>query len=298
MGWKSLAALTDLGARLLRYNVAAFRVLEDGSRVAVARDGLYRAGPDEVQMTRVFRITRGSRPLNFGVDGSRLLFGEYGDDYSNMEVHLYVSEDWGRTFEVCHTFPRGSIRHVHNVIYDPYQNHYWVFVGDFDEQPGIGVLSRDLKNLEWVRRGDQKSRVVQAIIKQDCMFYGTDSEVERDYIIRMEKHSGRIDIIREVEGSCLYAAAFGPTLAISTCVEPSPHRTTRECAIYLSRDGDNWQKTFIHRKDLHYPNLFQYGTLVLPYCYCQQPFGMFSGQAVVGAHNRVTLLNFGDHEAI
>jgi hypothetical protein len=290
--WKSLVSLSKLAARLIRHNISAFRVLDDGARVAVAREGLYRAEPGEVRMTRYFSITRGSRPLNFCADGSRILFGEYGDDYSNLEVLLYASEDGGRTFDVCHTFPRGSIRHVHNVVFDPYSDHYWVFVGDFNDQPGIGMLSKDLKNLEWIRRGGQTSRVVQAIIKPDCMLYGTDSEVEGNYIIRMDKQSGRIEKLREVEGSCLYAAAFGPMLAISTCMEPSPHRITKECAIYLSRDGDNWQKTLVHLKDIYHHNLFQYGTLVLPYAYCDKPIGMFSGQAVVGSHNIVKFLDF------
>ena len=276
----------------MRHNISAFQVLADGSRVAVARDGLYRAEPGEVQMTKYYSITRGSRPLNFCADGSRIIFGEYGDDYSNLEVLLYLSEDGGRTFDVCHTFPRGSIRHVHNVVFDPYLDHYWVFVGDFNDQPGIGAMSKDLKTLEWIRRGGQTSRIVQAIIKPDCMLYGTDSEIDRNYIIRMDKQSGQIQQILEVEGSSLYAAAFGSVLAISTCVEPSPHRITRECAMYLSRDGDNWHKTLIYQKDRYHHNLFQYGTLVLPYCNCQQPVGMFSGQAVVGAHNKVKLLDF------
>jgi len=81
-------------------------------------------------------------------------------------------------------------------------------------------------------------------------------------------------------------------MAISTCVEPNPCCPSKECAIYLSRDGDVWQRTMPHRKDRLHPVLFQYGTLVLPKSHSQQPIGMFSGQAVVNAHNLVTLLDF------
>jgi hypothetical protein len=276
----------------MRHHVGAFQMLADGARVAVTPEGLYRAESGEVRMKRRFTIKRGSRPLNFCAHGFRILFGEYGDVYSKLEVLLYVSEDGGRTYDVCHTFPRGSIRHVHNVVFDPYLDHYWVFVGDYSDQTGIGVLSKDLKNLDWIRRGGQTSRVVQAIIKPDCMLYGTDTEIEQNYIIRMDKQSGRIDKLCEVDGSCLFAATFGPIHAISTCVEPSTHKITKECAIYISRDGDNWQKTLVHQKDRYHYNLFQYGTLVLPYAYCDKPIGMFSGQAVVGGHNKVKFLDF------
>jgi hypothetical protein len=291
-GIKPALARFSLPARLLRYNVSVLRVMDDGTRIAVAREGVFRAGPDEVQMTQVYQVNRGSRPLNICSDGRRVLFGEYGDSYKNLEVFIYLSDDWGQTFDVCYKFPRGSIRHVHNIFLDPYLNHYWVFVGDYGMQPGIGAMSKDLKTIEWVRRGDQKSRVMAAIMLPDELIYGTDSEVERNFIVRMEKASGRLREIQEVEGSSLYAASFGPVLAISTCVEPSQYQITKETSIYLSRDGDAWQCALTYRKDRHHPTLFQYGTMVLPYSDQQQPFGMFSGQAVVGQHDRVTLLDF------
>jgi hypothetical protein len=292
-GWKAWAAKTSsLAKRLLRYYLAAFQVLDDGTRVAVARDGLYRAGPGEIDMTRVFSITRGSRPLNLTADGARLLFGEYGDGFGSSEVFLYVSEDRGRTWEVCYRFPPGNIRHVHNIAVDPWDGHYWVLVGDYDSQPGIGALSKDLRTIDWLIRGVLNSRAVGVIVRPDCLLYGTDSDQNRNYIMRLEKQSGRLACIQEVEGSSLYAAKFGPVHAISTCVEPNPACPSQECALYISRNGDAWQRVQPHRKDRHHPELFQFGTLALPYSYYDQPRGMFSGQAVVGAHNRVRLLEF------
>ncbi len=151
--YKHTLARSPLVARLLRYNVAVFQIMDDGTRIAIAREGIYRADPGESQMSLSFRIKRGSRPMNICVDGSRVIFGEYGDSYKDLEPYIYVSEDRGRTFEVAYTFPRGSIRHVHNIIVDPYGDHYWVLVGDYDTQPGIGVLYKDLKTIDWLRAG-------------------------------------------------------------------------------------------------------------------------------------------------
>ncbi len=137
---------------------------------------------------------------------------------------------------------------------------------------------------------------MRAIIKPDCLLYGTDSDMTRNYIIRLEKHSGKMTKLLEVEGSSLCAASFGPVMAISTCVEPNPCCPSKECSIYLSRDSDAWKRVMPHRKDRYQPFLFQYGTLVLPFACNKQPIGMFSGQAVIGGHNLVTLLNFGGKE--
>ena len=120
-GWKHYCSHVRLMARLLRWYIAALQVLPDGSRVAVARDGIYHAAAGEREMTRTFKIARGSRPPNIAVDGSRVIFGEYGGGLEESEVLIYVSEDGGRTFHEGFRFPRGDIRHVHNVMVDPFQ---------------------------------------------------------------------------------------------------------------------------------------------------------------------------------
>jgi hypothetical protein len=291
-GWKPLAAKLRLAARLLRYDIAAFEVLPDGTRIAVARDGLYRAEPGALEMTRVFRITRGSRPLNVTVDGARVLFGEYGDGYQNSEVFIYVSEDGGRTFDIGYRFPTGSIRHVHGIQLDPYRDVYWLLVGDYGRQPGIGTLSKDLRNVEWLSRGSQLCRVVRAMIEPDRLTYGTDSDVEQNFIVAMNKDSGKITKLRQVEGASIFATRFGPVSVISTCVEPNLACPGRNCSLYVSWDGFDWRRGPVHRKDWHNPVRFQFGTLVLPYAYNSRPRGMFSGQALQLEDNRVSLVEF------
>jgi len=294
--WKALAARCDLAARLLRYNISALQVLEDGARVAVARDGLYRAEPGETRMKRVFTISRGSRPLNLAADGQRLLFGEYGTGFESLEVYIYVSEDGGKTWHVGYRFTPGDIHHVHNVLVDPWENHYWVMVGDFERQPGIGALSKDLKTVDWLARGNQESRAVGAIVKPDCLLYGTDSDRNRNFIIRLDKKTGKKTKLLEIEGSSLYAAAFGPINAISTCVERNPACPSRDCSIHVSFDGDAWNRIQPHKKDRYSLQLFQFGALILPFTCNDQPKGMFSGQAVESAHNLVTMLDFNAKE--
>src|SRR4030042_3277356 len=104
--------------------------------------------------------------------------------------------------------PSDDIRHIHNVIWDRFDGGYWVMVGDFDKQPGIGKLFADFKNLKCLRRGDQEARAVGVIVEKDCLYYGTDSELCQNYIVRMDKKTGQITRLRAVEGSSLYATRF------------------------------------------------------------------------------------------
>ncbi len=290
-GWKHQCSRVRILARLLRWYIAAMHVLPDGSRLAVARDGIYRAAAGEQAMTRVFAIQRGSRPLNFSIDGSRVLFGEYGSGLEETEVLIYVSEDCGKTFHEGFRFPKGDIRHVHNVMVDPQEGHYWVLVGDFGRQTGVGVLSRDLKHLEWLGRGTQRYRAVSALIEPDCLVYGTDSDRDHNFIVRLDKQSGRIDELKEVEGSSLFSARFGGLRVISTAVEPNPYCRSRECSLYGSQNEGPWQRMAVYRKDMLSPVYFQFGTLVLPYTSGSLPSSiMYSGQAIEGLDGRVALI--------
>ena len=218
--------------------------------------------------------------MNLSRDGNRLLFGEYGRHLDRYELCIYVSEDGGKMFEVGFHFSKGDIRHVHKVLVDPYRSDaYWVFVGDYGREPGIGVLSKDLRTLDWVDRGRQRCRVMSAIVEPDCLIFGTDTDMEQNYIVRMEKQSGKMHELLKVDGSSHHAAAFGPARIISTSAEPNPVVRWPDCALHASRDGDRWERIVVEKRDFFHPRLFLWGAWCSPACH-NQPRGIYSGQAV------------------
>ncbi len=286
--WKDFAGRSRLASRLLRRQVAAFAVLPDGARIAVGREGIFRADPGEPRFEPTFRIERGSRPLHLAIDPrGRVLFGEYGE-LSAEEVRIYLSEDGARSFEVAFAFPRGAIRHVHNVI--PDGDRYWVLCGDYGAHPGIATLTSNFDGHDWLVRGEQSFRAVNALVSPEALTYGTDSDRERNYIVRLEKGSGRLTRLLEVEGSSLSATAFGPLQLISTAVEPNPHCPSPHACLYGSLDGERWERLASFRKDGWNPTLFQFGNLVLPPSRYAGPRGHFSGQALRGFDDRLSTL--------
>jgi len=289
-GWKPVVSEFALAARLLRYNIMAFQILEDGTRLAVSRDGIYRASAGETRMSRTWAVTRGSRPIALSADGNRAIFGEYGGvEMDQVGVRVYHSEDSGHHFEPLFEFPKGDIHHIHNVIVDPYANHYWVLAGDHGTQPGIAALSKDGRNLDWVDRGHQMVRAVSALPRPDCLIYGSDSELEPNFIIRLDKKSGRYDRLLPLEGSSLYAADVAGMAVISTTVEGVFENPERQCFLYGSRDDETWTRLVTLQKDAWSP-ILQFGLIVLPNV--QNPSTsrwMYSGQALKGYHDRVSL---------
>lgn len=291
--WKVALTRFQPSARLLRYYIGGFRILSDGTRIAIARDGIYRAERGNLEMDRVFPIFSGSRPLNLTVDREdHILFGEYGPNRRRREIYLHVSADRGRTFEVAYQFRAGEIRHVHNVLYDVFMDKYWVFVGDYAHEPGIGLLSKDLSRLEWFARASQRARIVAAIIERDCLIFGTDSELEQNYIVHMDKATRQLRELIPIEGTSLFASRFGNVRLISSCVEPSAVNRSTTATLYASCDGLRWHPVRSFQKDFLPFVPFQFGTLVLPYSDFGRSLGMFSGQAVRELDNRVCVVSF------
>lgn len=283
-----LAAGVRFAARLLRREIYGLRVLSDGARLAIAPDGVYWAGTDETLMQRTFAFSSG-RTLGLGTNGNQVVFGEYGSNAGRGAVSLFGSEDGGRTFTEVYRFGPGLIRHVHSVTWDPFLRRFIVMTGDYGAECGIGVLDQSLGRIDWIVRGTQRARAVSAIIDEKGITYGTDSHLEPNYIVRLEKASGRTDILQQIEGSSLFSARFGGLHAISTCVEPSSVNRSRNVALYASHDGQSWARVYGTRKDF-WSKWLQFGTLILPHSGSTSPWGVFSGQAVVDCDGRSWLI--------
>ncbi len=292
--WRSVSALprsplrrmmepSRLACRLLRHEVRALLRTTEGTLVAASREGVFygRAGDPTL---RSCEVDHGDLPLlppmrlGAGPNGA-VVFGEYGDG-RRRPIRLFASLDGGRQFAPVCRFPAGTVAHIHNVIYDFASEHYWILAGDRDAEPGFGRLSTDLQHFEWFVKGEQRFRAVVFFDLGDRLLYATDSEVEQNALVTLDKKTGRTERLREFEGSCIYGCRYGDVLALTTTVEPSAVNRYDRSSLWLSRDGEYWQRAWEARKDHWSSKYFQYGSLVLPVGATDREIVAFSGQAV------------------
>jgi len=289
---RRIAEFSRLACRLLRHEIRAAQTLRDGTVVAATRQGLWFAAPGDQRMHRSRVEAARGRPfsppmtLTLGPAG-RILWGEYNSSYRHgLPVNLYVSDDAGRSFAVARTLEPGSTLHVHNLLYDAAADGYWVFTGDYDDEPGIGWLSGDLARFEWVAKGRQEYRLVEAFDFGDCLLYATDTHLEPNAIIRFHKATGRAERIQELEGSCIYAGRVGGWLVVSTTVEPSAVNRSPYASLWISRHGEKWHRVYQAEKDAWNARYFQFGSIVLPRGVAAGTTLLFSGQALKGIDGR------------
>ncbi len=223
-----------------------------------------------------------------------MLFGEYNPQlHHGNPVRIFVSDDGGRSFEVAYSIDAGEVMHVHNLLYDPQLDHYWVFTGDFDDEAGIGILSSDFASFDWLGRGEQKYRLCEVFDFGDRLIYATDTPLEQNAIISLEKSSGRTETLAKTGGSCLYASRFGDLFVCSTTVETLSVEVCKSIDLWVSRDGSNWSSVLTAEKDLWHAELFQFGSLVLPRGTSDRETLFFSGQAVKHYDGRTFAGKFG-----
>ncbi|MFX0195796.1 MAG: hypothetical protein ACFFCW_06715 [Candidatus Hodarchaeota archaeon] len=293
-----------LVCRLLRQEVRGFIPLAGGGFVASTRNGVNWAPPGNISMQPSIIDTGRTSvkwPMNICADlRGRVLWGEYWGNPKRRSVRIFASDDGGRTFHIVHTFAAGETRHVHNILFDQELDKFWVMCGDHDSDPGVGLLDSDFRNFEWVVKGRQEYRTVCAFNLGKQIVYATDTEMEANGIHVLDKTTGKVEKIAEIDGSCIYATRCGKYYVISTTAEPLKGQadTTNAgiASIWISSDAYTWRRVYRVKKDIWSYKYFQFGSLVLPRGVSNREVLMFSGQALRGIDGKIFTFELEDNE--
>jgi hypothetical protein len=290
---RRVAEPSRLACRLLRQEVRALLQLADGSYVASNREGIFHGREGDPELARSEVETAGvplMPPMRLAAGpGDVVVCGEYGSSRGKRPVRLHASRDRGKSFQIVHSFEPGVVLHIHNLLYDPRLDLYWVLAGDHGEEPGIGRLSSDFARFEWFVKGEQRYRAVHVFDFGDRLVYATDSDREPNGLISLDKETGRAERLREFDGSCIYASRFGGVYAVTTSVEPSKVNLSQWSSLWLSRDGETWKRAWRSRKDRWHADYFQFGSVVLPAGESDREVLLFSGQAIQELDGRVAV---------
>jgi len=286
-----IANTSRLLARFLRAEITTMLILKDGNRVLIARKGIFVAAKNEQVYKKTFNVINGSRPLNLCADGEEnLYFGDYFLNPEREEINIYKSIDSGKTWKVCYTFPQKTIRHVHGIFYDKYKDLVWFATGDFGDECSIGYTNNGFDTIEIFKQGKQKYRAVDLMFYEDFIVYGTDTEVAKNYIYRIDRKSGQEYCLEDLQGSVLSSAKTDEGAVISTAVEPSEVNHDQYSHIWFSKDGLKWEELYKGKKDFFPPKLWQYGRFKFPIGAISNGKIYFSGHALEGFDNKTGII--------
>jgi hypothetical protein len=262
--WRRITSASRLGYRLMRDGFHALAVLRTGHVVAALPGAIATLAPGDAAFRMTHSVARGTRPLFIApVPDGRVYWGEYFDNPKRDEVNIYGSCDCGVTWDVVHTFPRQSIRHVHNIVFDRWRECLWVLTGDNRDECRILRASLDWKHVDVVLAGNQQARAVAAVPAAEGLYFASDTPLEQNYIYRLNP-DGRIEQLAEINSSVLCGCAVANARFFSTMTEPSEVNRDRRVILYGSQDGSAWPSLQSWEKDSWSLKLFQYGNAFLP----------------------------------
>jgi hypothetical protein len=262
---RRVTATNRLSARLFRDGFHALAVLPSGGLVAAVAGAIVTLGPAENEFRVTHGITRGTRPLHItAVPSGTVYWGEYFDNAAREEVHIYASTDGGTTWSVAYTFPKRAIRHVHNIVYDQWEDCLWVLTGDYGDECRILRASCDFSRVETVLQGNQQARAVALVPTPDALYFSSDTPLESNYIYRLARQ-GTLSQLAAISSSSIYGCCVAQHIFFSTMVEPSEANGDRHVRVYgSSQNLHDWQPLLAWEKDLWPMGLFQYGNAFLP----------------------------------
>jgi len=263
---RRLSARNRLSARLLRDGFHALTVVPSGALVGAVPGAIVtlRSGENEFRITH--SITRGTRPLHItSVPTGTVFWGEYFDNPTREEVHIYASSDGGFTWNIAYTFPKRAIRHVHNIVYDPWGDCLWILTGDYGDECRVLRAACDLSHVETVLQGKQQARAVAAIPTKDAVYFSSDTPLEQNHIYRLDRQD-TLSQLAAISSSSIYGCRVGENLFFSTMVEPSQANRDRVVRLYGApiEHPNEWRPLLGWKKDRWPMRFFQYGNASLP----------------------------------
>lgn len=234
---------------------------------------------DMVQKT--FSVLQNSRkgfsnPLNLCSDGTCVYWGDYGDNTGREVVNIYRLSTELKV-EIVYSFPKGAIRHIHNIVWDEAYNRFYVLTGDLEEKSGIYMADIEWKKVYPVVVGQQQYRAVMAFPYEEGLIYATDSVEEKNNIYLLQ--NGDVKTLSSFPGSCIYGTETKDFYIFSSTVEPPEGRGFLDMFTYKLGNGikDRYshlvtvrkndlkiEEVLKVKKDIWPMKLFQYGSLMFP----------------------------------
>ena len=222
----------------------------------------------------------GSRPLIVCNDNFGVYYGEYFSNKDRKPVCLFrYTIETGR-FDKFYEFK--NIRHIHGVFHDPYTGKIFLTTGDDDHESFIGYIDNN-EIIKYVS-GNQQSRVVVLLFDIKYIYYATDAPFEKNFIYRINRHTGVAEKLQEIGGTVFYGATSSSGIIFSTVVDTNKNLRQDNVELWYSYDGTGWEIVQQFRKDFWPKNLFQHGHLIISNMQFNSSTLWFTPIAVQGDH--------------
>lgn len=222
--------------RILRLGIRFGCRIDESGYLLAERNRLWRLDLPSGTVSLDHVIENGMKPLWIsrihGIEGfpDGACFGEYWYNAAKAPVNIWVRSLEG-VWRIAHTFPRGTIEHVHGMIPDESRGIVWIVTGDSGDRVGIWAARRGFSEVLPVLVGKQDFRCCWVAFSDGQIIYATDSPMAINSVRRLILPEGysesstpwigaRSEPFMEISGSSIYSCRVQDQVVFSTTVEP------------------------------------------------------------------------------
>lgn len=256
-------------------------VLLKSGTALIIYDRIYRYNPNDASKPGVADVVHEladnhvEPPLKNGFaiheESQNIYFGEYWCG-SQKEIRVYKVSNDGRNVEVCYTFPKGEVRHIHGIHWDQYRRRLWVTTGDADNECAFYYTEDEFNSVKKFNGGDQTWRAVSLGFNETAMVWGMDAGKDApksaiNYAYKWCFTTNTKTRLTNV-GNPVYhnASLANGDYLFATNFEPGRKQDTKEqVAIYYSDSGAPWELIYSNPyKASQVTGCSQYGYVYFP----------------------------------
>lgn len=288
---KDYASIGRLAARLLRSEKCNVYPTREGKLLGIRKGCVYSLlEPGGAPPRPLFQINGDCvMPRAIAEDGQgNLYFGEYFGNPDRGPVRIWRVDPTLESFGIAYSFPPGTTRHIHAVHMDPFMpNRIWVTMGDFQDECYLAYTENAFTSVHLLGDGSQLWRLVGVIFQEDRLCWLTDTHIEQNHCVAMDRSSQRITLHGERDSSSWYMAETTDGLYLATTtVELGAGIKTDEARVLASEDGLEWEAVVSFRKDPYPMTGFGFGSLSLPSGEFSSESFWISGEGLKGLDGR------------
>jgi len=263
-----LFGFSRLCSRLFRLDRVSLLYVDDENLVMLRQGVVFHYCRKTRRLTEAYRL---AFTRNILADASAyamsgiIVFGDYGRKGKKDGVCIYKSNDYGRSWERCFSFPVGLVKQVLTINWDFETRNFWVNTGDdvgecffwrFDENFGL---------LERVGDGSLVYRAISAWVLPQRISWVTNDPFNGAGVYTLCLKSRELSCSERIDGSVWYSKVLSDGyVVLSTCAEDLAWESDDSVKILIADGYSDFQVVRQYSKDRYPKALFRFGIASFP----------------------------------
>ena len=176
---------------------------------------------------------------------------------------MWASFNDGRNWKIIYNFPSKSIKHIHGIYNDPFENNLWITTGDSNGECYLfKVPNKKFSNIIQYGDGTQKWRAVSLLFKKNYIIWGMDSPLQSSNLQIFNRKTNKLKKGCSFPGPVWYSKTFSDKSAIlQTSVEIGDGVKSNYSSLFYSKDLISWSEICKFKKDIFPKKLFKFGVI-------------------------------------